>query len=399
MFLGGVVSGQVSIEELERRWAAVRKAMERQDIDVLLGYSASDTLGGHIRYLVDIPSAGSYPTTLIFPRDDDMTLVLHGSFKGDQSIEPQREGALRGIKRMLTTPAFIDVHYTKEYEAERADVALAAYSKARVGLLNPQQIPFPMMDYLRRGNLAHADMVDATDLLDRIKAVKSDEEIALIRQVAAQQDEAVGIAFASIKPGMEEKQVAEMANHHMRLRGSMQGILMSGSGPVGTPSGIRMPFMQGRRIEAGDQFHFLLEVNGREGFYTELGRFGVMGKIPQEMQEQFELLLEARQVTLDRLRPGVAPRDIWDAHNSFSRSRGLQEEKRLYSHSQGYDLVERPLIRSDEDMLLTENMVFAVHPMIATPTSFTWICDNFLVRKDGPPERLHRFPEKVIEIH
>jgi Xaa-Pro aminopeptidase len=124
-----------------------------------------------------------------------------------------------------------------------------------------------------------------------------------------------------------------------------------------------------------------------------------MGKIPQEMQDQFELLLEARQVTLDRMRPGAAPRDIWDAHNSFSRSRGLQEEKRLYSHSQGYDLVERPLIRSDEDMLLTENMVFAIHPMIATPTSFTWICDNFLVRKDGPPERLHRFPEKVIKIH
>jgi Xaa-Pro aminopeptidase len=255
------------------------------------------------------------------------------------------------------------------------------------------------MDYLRRGSLSQAEIVDSTDLLDRIKAIKSDEELRLIRGVAAQQDEAMGIAFAAVKPGMEEKQVAELANHHMRSRGSMQGILMTGSGPVGTPSGITMPFMQGRRVEAGDQFHFLLEVNGREGFFTELGRFGMMARIPQEIQEQFDLLLEARQVSLERMRPGASPRDIWEAHNSFFRARGLKEETRLYSHSQGYDLVERPLIRSDEDMLLEENMVFAVHPMLATPTSFTWICDNFLVRRDGPPERLHRFPEKVIEIH
>lgn len=143
MFLGGVVSGQVSIEELERRWAAVRKAMDHQDIDVLLGYSASDTLGGHIRYLVDLPSAGSYPTTLIFPREDDMTLVLHGSFKGDQSIEPQREGALRGIKRMLTTPAFIDVHYTKEYEAERAERRAGRLFESQSGIAQPATNSLP----------------------------------------------------------------------------------------------------------------------------------------------------------------------------------------------------------------------------------------------------------------
>jgi len=34
------------------------------------------------------------------------------------------------------------------------------------------------------------------------------------------------------------------------------------------------------------------------------------------------------------------------------RSRGLPAELRLYAHGQGYDLVERPLIRADETMNL-----------------------------------------------
>jgi Xaa-Pro aminopeptidase len=156
--------------------------------------------------------------------------------------------------------------------------------------------------------------------------------------------------------------------------------------------------MQGRRVEAGDQYHMLLEVNGREGYYVELGRSCVLGRVPSKMKEEFHLLLEARKVTLDMLRPGVACGDIWSAHNAFMRKRHLPEEKRLYSHGQGYDLVERPLVRWDETMVLSEGMVMAVHPMIATDTSFTWICDNFLIRPDGPAERLHHFPEEIVEL-
>lgn len=395
MFYGGVMNGQVSRSELERRWTAVRARMEAQGIDVLLGFSASDQLGGHVRYLLDIPSGGSYPTTVIFPRDDDITIVTHGSHLGDLAVT---EGAaLRGVKRQLTTPSFSSVGYTQTYEAERADVALRPYAGSKVGIIAPAQVPYPMMDHLRRNSLATAEVVDASDLLDQVKAVKSPEEIGLMRIVAALQDEAVGLAFDQIAPGMEERDVIAIANQHMRVHGSEQGILMSGAGPVGTPSGIRMPFMQGGKIASGDQYHLLLEVNGQEGFYTELGRTCILGTAPDDMHREFELLLELRQVTLDLLRPGTPCSLIWEEHNRFMRERGRPEETRLYSHSQGYDLVERPLVRWDEDMTIEANMVLAVHPMLITSTSFTWICDNFLVLNEGAPERLHAFPERLFE--
>ena len=64
-------------------------------------------------------------------------------------------------------------------------------------------------------------------------------------------------------------------------------------------------------------------------------------------------------------------------------SRGAPPELRLFGHSQGYDLVERPLLRSDETMPLAADMCMAVHPGFPTKTNFVFICDNFLIHQDG----------------
>jgi Xaa-Pro aminopeptidase len=79
------------------------------------------------------------------------------------------------------------------------------------------------------------------------------------------------------------------------------------------------------------------------------------------------------------------------------RRNGRPEETRLYCHSQGYDMVERPLVRFDETMTIEANMVLAVHPTYVTATTYSWACDNYLVTQDGV-ERLHRFPEVITEL-
>ena len=68
----------ISTAELERRWAAVRAAMERDKIDVLLMQNNSDQMGGYVKYFTDLPATNGYPLTVVFPRDDLMTLVSQG---------------------------------------------------------------------------------------------------------------------------------------------------------------------------------------------------------------------------------------------------------------------------------------------------------------------------------
>ena len=148
----------------------------------------------------------------------------------------------------------------------------------------------------------------------------------------------------------------------------------------------------------GDVFTLLVETNGPGGQYTELGRTCVLGKAPQALHEEFAFLLEARQFTLDMLVPGASCKSIWDTYNRYMREHGKPEEQRLYCHGQGYDLVERPLVRFDEPMPIGKNMNIACHPNYLAQGFFNSITDNYLIGDKGVTERLHKFPEKIVEL-
>ena len=145
-------------------------------------------------------------------------------------------------------------------------------------------------------------------------------------------------------------------------------------------------------------FTLLVESNGPGGFYTEISRSCVLGKATQEMHDEFSLLIEARKLTLNMLKPGASCKDIWDAHNAFLREHGKVEEERLYCHGQGYDLVERPLVRRDEPMFIRKNMSITCHPTFITEHLFNTICDNYLIGEHGVAEHIHKYPEKLVEL-
>ena len=97
----------------------------------------------------------------------------------------------------------------------------------------------------------------------------------------------------------------------------------------------------------------------------------VLGKASSELRDAFAVVVEAQQHTVSRLKPGAACADIYESHNAFMKSRGAPAEQRLYGHSQGYDMVERPLIRDDEDMRIAEHMAIVCHPGTVSYTHLT----------------------------
>jgi Xaa-Pro aminopeptidase len=156
--------------------------------------------------------------------------------------------------------------------------------------------------------------------------------------------------------------------------------------------------MQGRTLSQGDHLSLLIEVNGPGGMYTEIARTIVLGRASNELKDGFEAVRQAQDYTLSLMRPGASPREIHAAHNAYMKQRGLPPELRLYAHGQGYDMVERPLIRSDETMPIAANMNFAVHPGYETPSIFAVICDNYIVGENGPGECLHKTTKQVFEL-
>ena len=389
------LNAPISDEELDRRWTAVREAMREEGIDALLLQNNSESVGGYVRWFTDMP-AGYYPTSVIFPLEAAMTVVTHGALGEVRELDGGVDGVWRGVERVVSTASFPSAPYTREYDAELALRALEPFAAATIGLVGTAQMSFAFGERVRRG-LPGARLREASELVDRIKAIKSLEEQALIRATAAMQDAVIEAAFASVEPGRRESDVAAVARRSAQELGSEAGIFLAGAGPFGSPAPTKPRHHQNRVLRKGDVLSLLVEVDGPGGMYTELGRTCTIGPVPKQLEEELDFTLAAQRFTLERMLPGTPAAEVFEAYNEFMRSNGRPGERRVHCHGQGYDLVERPFIRFDETLTIEQNMNFACHPKYVHAGMFSWICDNYLIGPDGPGPRLHAFPQTIAE--
>ena len=394
-FAGRLIA-PISTVELERRWSAVRAAMAERGIDVLVMQNSNEFSGGYVKWFTDMPSGNGTMTTVIMPTDDLMTGVAPGPFGVDVN-PPANDPVRRGVKRFLASPNFMGASFTTALDNANVEKALEGLSGATIGLVAQGSMGHALADHLKRGKLGNATFVDATDLVDAIMVIKSDEEITAIRATALLQDRAMRAAFEAIRPGIRDIEITAVAEYCTRVGGGEYGLLMGASSPIGQAVMIQPRHLQNRVIREGDQFVLLVETTGPGGFFCELGRTCVLGKATQNMKDEFAFAFEAQQYTAAMLKPGASCADVWNAYNDFMAKNGRPQENRLYCHGQGYHLVERPLVRFDEMMPIAARMNIAVHPMYHSKDTHTWICDNFLVGENGA-ERLHTFPQEIVEL-
>ncbi|MCX8022538.1 MAG: M24 family metallopeptidase [Syntrophorhabdaceae bacterium] len=383
----------VSDGELERRWRLVRERMEEEKIDVLIMQESNEHLGGYVKWFTDNSARNAYPMTVVFPLKDEMTTVMSGGRPPSDKGPPPWQ--LRGVKNRFTAPYFPSIRYSNTYDAEL--VVGVIKSMKRVGFVGKGKIPAAFYEYILQ-HMPGATFLDATDLVDEIKAIKSEEEIELIKKTCALQDELIEYAKTIIRPGRRVFEVVADVVHRATLLGSEEQLVLAGSAPLGQPPVYQRRQYQNRVIKENEPFTLLVEVNGPGGMYAEIGRIFFTGPIPQEYIEAYELCKEAQKVSLALLKPGTDPKDIWDANNEFLLKHGLMAETRLYAHGQGYDLVERPAIRDDEPMKIKANMNLAVHPTIASERLWVSVCDNYLVTEEGVSPCLHKTEQTIFEV-
>jgi Xaa-Pro aminopeptidase len=389
-----ILTESISTQELERRWKEIRQKMREEGIDFLMMQNDNEWLGGYVKWFTDIPARNGYPMTVIFPIDDEMTTITCGG-KPPGDLGPPA-WTMRGVKRRLTAPYFRSLMYSNTYDAELAVEVLKAKRKGKIGIVGKGTMSAALYEYLRN-NLPEATFVEATDLVDQIKAIKSDEEIALIKKTTALQDEAIKYAKKTIQPGRRDFEIIADIIHKVTDLGSEEQLVIGGSGPLGKPVPMQKRHFQNRMVREGDQFTLMIEVNGPGGMYAEIGRIFYLGKVPPELYDAYELCKETQKVTLKLIRPGTDPAEIWRVNNEFLMKKGQLPETRLFAHGQGYDLVERPAIRDDEPMKLQAQMNITVHPIIGSDRIWVWVCDNYLITESGV-EPLHKSTQEIFSI-
>src|SRR5258708_20639567 len=185
------VATRISLGELERRWAAVRREMAARGIDALVMQNASDWLGGYVKWFTDVPAHNDYPRTVIFHRDELMTVVEMGA-TGRRDKLGGKDVNNPGVGEIIYSPSFFSIAYTHDYDPVLVADELKRRGYKTIGLIGRGALPCGLDDAIRNG--VSGTLADASDLVDHIKAIKSPEESALLRATAAMQD----AAFANV---------------------------------------------------------------------------------------------------------------------------------------------------------------------------------------------------------
>ncbi len=198
---------EVPTSEYQRRQAAVWQAVQSAGLDV--GFVFCDEhYDGDVPYLGGNTNIGIEQIAgAIGPSGFHIVAGLEGGYVAEQ-LAPRARAKVHKAELLQLA----DEQYP--IKAERLEDILAeAAGKPvrRIGLLTPRQvIPAAIVTYLE-GLVGAENVVDAQTLYYKIKNVKSDSEMALIRDAALIGDAMLRAMLAVVRPGQLETQVAAWA--------------------------------------------------------------------------------------------------------------------------------------------------------------------------------------------
>jgi len=379
----------ISTSELERRKKETCSRMKEQGLDLLLIVSNSMFWSANVRYFTNYLTI-MYPEYLLLSVDGDLVFIGH------YGLFAEAMKNIFGIKESYNIPP----NPTRSYAIDGEYVAnlVKKMRPNTVGIVGFSELSAAF--YQKFLNIMQAQgvsVVDATDLVEEIRVVKSEEEIRLIRKCAAITDAAVEECIRVLKPGIKERDVLVAVDRVVEEMGSEEQYYMIGSAPPGE----RLPHycinLANRTIQKGDVVRILVEISGPGGYYTEIGRMFCLGPIPQPLKDHYDVLLEAHRKAVEKLRPSVKMSEVYRACVSVLDEAGFPRLTALYGHGQGLDVVEKPFIDAEDQHVVRVGMNIAVHPSATSDKATAFFCDNYIVNESGA-ERLQKTPQEIITV-
>lgn len=386
----GCYNGSVSDKELERRWNITREAMSRNGIDCLILYGNESSQGGAIKYFTDWAADTTYGLLVLFPKEGGMAIFGHGSFGGTAIPE----FAARGVENNIAFPWAPTFSFTDDYMPVGAVKFLKERGYKKIGLYRKSYTPFHICNYIIE-NLAGITLISVDDIIDNIKAVKSDEEIEILKSVVDIHDKLYAAIPLFLRPGRLERDVAaDIKKAALDLGCETLNIMIGTGNPMAKHKAF---LLQNDIIKEGDTLDFLIEVSGPGGYFGELSRMWCLGEPSKELERAVADSIKIQARLASMAKPGVRAADLRTALHIFEEENGYKKEARLFGHGQGVDLVERPCYAFEENMTFVENMFISIHPGMETDTLWAFNTDNYLVTRDGAV-RLNKTPQGIFRV-
>jgi Xaa-Pro aminopeptidase len=403
---------RLSLEERNRRWAAVRKEMASQGLNCLL-MVGNDRFWGlgmtNVRYLTHIGS--QMAAFAVFHAEGD-PVVWSGPphMNTPTSIYCHTQDWVKDIRVDFGPGPVVD--YLKEHHYDRATIGLVGFGSSLVGDI----IPHSIYEYFQK-ELPNAKIVNATPLLEQLRMIKSPEEIKMLENAGRLARKMIDTMIDSAVPGKKECELfADMVHTHLSNGGEAQIFNLLASGPVEGKEekhlvhGAEQPASPTTRpLQKGDLI--ITELHANWGGYLAGAEFSVhIGKPPDQLKKIHGASVQCLEKLVEKMRVGNTYRDVWESVREVCDRAGMDFVE-LGFHGHGLASPEFPCWvyrphapilsgKNFADLEIRENMVFGTNIDLHDPR---WrkdvglmLGDMLHVTKDGA-RRLVNVPLDFLE--
>ena len=240
---------------------------------------------------------------------------------------------------------------------------------------------------------ARSTLVDITDLIQGVRAVKSEYELSKMRIANEIAENAIHKTLAKLEPGMTEVEVGAWVEFYVRAEGPghkgarlARALCEVGAGPVDSTKGTLLVPSTTYSIQPGD-FVMIELATVVDGYWSDLTYMAVAGEPSARQKEVYNQLLEAQQAAAAQMRPGASFSDPDHAARLVLEKAGLGE---YFVHITGHGVGLRyhefiPFLMPGATGILEKGMVSSVEPGVYIPGfGGLRIEDNVAVGDDGP---------------
>jgi Xaa-Pro aminopeptidase len=198
-------------------------------------------------------------------------------------------------------------------------------------------------------------------VIERLRMVKSDEEIVLIRRSVLTNSEAFEKTVRAIRPGARESAVAAELEYQMRRLGAEKAAFETivAAGPRSA-----LPHAQPTARKLANDELLLIDMGAsQDGYMSDMTRVLFAGKPSRRIRGMYNAVLKAQLAAIDAVRPGVTAAHVDRAARRVLEIEGLGKAfVHSTGHGLGLEIHEGPRLGRRDKTKLEAGMAITIEP-------------------------------------
>ncbi len=372
-----------SLDEIERRHAAVRALLEHHGLDALVLYGAG-RFSSDVQYLTNWP--GGREAYVVVPREGEPLLLAQ---------------LFNHVPMAERLSLVADTRWAGADSVATLAGELTGRGFRGIGLAGA--LPFSQYERLR-ALLPHAEVVDVGKPFRGLRLPRTAEELAFFRAGAELTDRSIERLEAELRPGLRENELPAIVEAASLEAGGYAGIHFMASAPMEARPEERVfvphQYQSDRVMRRGDVL--ITEISGAFwGYSGQIHRTFSLGE-PTTAWRDIHAAAEQAYTAIEAvLRDGATVDQVLDAAEIIDRAGYTIFDDLLHGANQYPPILKtRSTAHSNpREFVFRTGMVVTIQPQLTTLDRRMGLQfgETVAIAPDGV-ERLHRYPRKMVVV-